>query len=94
MSYKIKGKSHQRSHHVKYVYDERKDHSNDNPYVHDCTPETHIQLTEQPTLSAHEVQAGHNMCIQKSEDGHNEVKYQTTLDQDFFQSIWTMVIYL
>ena len=36
-SYKRKGDSHQRSHHVKYVYDERKDHSNDNPYVQDCT---------------------------------------------------------
>ena len=27
----------------------RKDHSNDNPYVRDCTLETHTQLTKQST---------------------------------------------
>ena len=48
-SYKRKDDSHQKSHLMKYIYNERKDHSNDNPYVRDCTLETHTQLTKQST---------------------------------------------
>ena len=48
-NYKRKGDSHQRSHHEKYAYDERKDPNNDNPYVQYYTPETRTQWTEQST---------------------------------------------
>ena len=93
-NYKRKGDSHQRSHHEKYAYDERKDRNNDNPYVQDYTPETRTQLTEQSTQSAHEVQARHNKCNQKLEDDHSEVEYQKELHQDIFQTVWKTVVYL
>ena len=93
-NYKRKGDSHQRSHHEKYTYDERKDNNNDNPYVQDYTPETRTQLTEQSTQSAHKVQARHNKCNKKLEDDHSEVEYQKELHQDIFQTVWKTVVYL
>ena len=70
-NYKRKGDSHQRSHHEKYAYDERKDRNNDNPYVQDYTPETRTQRTEQSVLCVHEEELKQSRHIQSIESGCN-----------------------
>lgn len=92
--YKRKDGPQQRSHNNRYVCDEKKDHSSDNLYAQDYTPEKHTQQIAQSTQYVHAEQAKHSMYIQKLRDDHSWEGYQKVPRQDICQTVWMRVVYL